>query len=224
MYLAVQSVNWNCTYKNISLLLWFSPRRLHGKNDGRRQARLDAKPRGGKARTRTSKRMIYYYFGDKMGLYTQALEAAYHKVREGEASLDLDHLPPLEALEKLVSFTFDHHRRNPDFIRMVMIENIHQAEALIASDKIRDLNIAAIEKLREICVRGEKEGVFRSGLDPVALHWQISAASFFNVSNQPTFTALFGGTLFGEAGQQYLRSQTVKAIVAIARSQATFEP
>ncbi|WP_339771008.1 TetR/AcrR family transcriptional regulator [uncultured Pseudosulfitobacter sp.] len=176
------------------------------------------------ARTRTSKRMIYYYFGDKMGLYTQALEAAYHKVREGEASLDLDHLPPLEALEKLVSFTFDHHRRNPDFIRMVMIENIHQAEALIASDKIRDLNIAAIEKLREICVRGEKEGVFRSGLDPVALHWQISAASFFNVSNQPTFTALFGGTLFGEAGQQYLRSQTVKAIVAIARSQATFEP
>lgn len=172
------------------------------------------------ARTRTSKRMIYYYFGDKIGLYTQALEAAYQKVREGEASLDLGHLPPLEALATLVAFTFDHHRSNPDFIRMVMIENIHQAEALIASDKIRDLNIAAIDKLREICERGEQEGVFRSGLDPVALHWQISAASFFNVSNQPTFAALFGDAVFTSAGQDHLRSQTVEAIVAIARKKA----
>ena len=70
------------------------------------------------SRTRTSKRMIYYYFKDKLGLYTQALEAAYLKVREGEASLDLDHLPPQEALARLVAFTFDHHRKNPDFIRM----------------------------------------------------------------------------------------------------------
>ncbi|SMD01537.1 TetR/AcrR family transcriptional regulator [Primorskyibacter flagellatus] len=169
------------------------------------------------ARTRTSKRMIYYYFGDKMGLYTQALEAAYHKVREGEALLDLGHLPPLDALTKLVAFTFDHHRSNPDFIRMVMIENIHQAKALSASEKIRDLNIAAIEKLREICDRGEQEGIFRRGLDPVALHWQISAASFFNVSNRPTFAVLFGDEMFSDAGQAHLRSQTVEAILAIAK-------
>ena len=32
------------------------------------------------SRTRTSKRMIYYNFGDKLGLYTRALEAAYLKV------------------------------------------------------------------------------------------------------------------------------------------------
>lgn len=169
------------------------------------------------ARTRTSKRMIYYYFGDKMGLYTQALEAAYLKVREGEASLDLGHLPPIDALSKLVSFTFDHHRKNPDFIRMVMIENIHNAEALAISEKIRELNVGAIEKLRDICSRGEAEGVFQKDLDPVALHWQISAASFFNVSNRPTFSALFDANLFNEAGQSRLRNQTVAAILAIAR-------
>lgn len=170
------------------------------------------------ARTQTSKRMIYYYFGDKKGLYTHALEAAYLKVREGEAALDLAHLPPLEALSRLVAFTFDHHRENPDFIRMVMIENIHQAEALSASVKIRDLNIAAIDKLREICERGEKEGVFRHGLDPVALHWQISAASFFNVSNRPTFSTLFGDDVFTDDGQSRLRKQTVEAILAIAQT------
>ncbi|OAN75649.1 TetR family transcriptional regulator [Sulfitobacter sp. EhC04] len=172
------------------------------------------------ARTQTSKRMIYYYFGDKKGLYMRALEAAYLKVREGEAALDLGDLPPLEALSTLVAFTFDHHRENPDFIRMVMIENIHQAEALSASEKIRKLNVAAIDKLREICERGEKEGVFRHGLDPIALHWQISAASFFNVSNRPTFSALFGADVFTEDGQSHLRKQTVEAILAIAQPEA----
>jgi len=168
------------------------------------------------ARTRTSKRMIYYYFGDKLGLYTRALEAAYQEVREGEGSLELAHLPPKEALARLVAFTFDHHRDHPDFIRMVMIENIHNAENLMLSDVIRDQNVAVIDKLRDICQRGEAEGVFRAGIDPVALHWHISAASFFNVSNRPTFSAIFGAALFDEASQAALKESVVQAILALA--------
>ena len=60
-------------------------------------------------KTRSSKRMIYYYFGDKEGLYRRVLEEAYRKVREGEQNLDLDHLPPVAALRRLVEFTFDYH-------------------------------------------------------------------------------------------------------------------
>ncbi|WP_108661235.1 TetR/AcrR family transcriptional regulator [Acuticoccus kandeliae] len=169
------------------------------------------------ARTRTSKRMIYYYFGDKRGLYTRALEAAYLKVREGESALDLGQLPPEEALARLVAFTFDHHRSHPEFIRMVMIENIHNAENLARSDVVRGLNIAAIEKLRDICARGEATGVFRPGLDPLVLHWQISAFSFFNVSNRPTFSALFGGGLFEEGNQDALRRHVVESVLATVR-------
>ncbi|MCE2933902.1 MAG: TetR/AcrR family transcriptional regulator, partial [Hyphomicrobiales bacterium] len=33
------------------------------------------------ARTATSKRMIYYYFGDKRGLYVAVLEEAYSGIR-----------------------------------------------------------------------------------------------------------------------------------------------
>ena len=33
------------------------------------------------ARTKTSKRMIYYYFGGKEGLYIAVLEAAYRSIR-----------------------------------------------------------------------------------------------------------------------------------------------
>ena len=41
-------------------------------------------------RTRTSKRMIYYYFESKEGLYRAVLEDSYRRIRTIEASLDLE--------------------------------------------------------------------------------------------------------------------------------------
>jgi AcrR family transcriptional regulator len=46
---------------------------------------------------RTSKRMIYYYFGSKEGLYIRVLEEAYRLIRSAEADLHLDDLEPEEA-------------------------------------------------------------------------------------------------------------------------------
>lgn len=169
------------------------------------------------AQTRTSKRMIYYYFGDKERLYVKVLEAAYAKVRKGEVALDLADLPPSEALMRLVSFTFDHHRAHPDFIRLVMVENVHQAGHLRQSEVTKNLNTTAIAQLAEILRRGEETGEFRAGLDPVALHWKISALSFFNVSNRPTFSALFGDTLYDEAGQQRLRDDIASMVLVSVR-------
>ena len=113
------------------------------------------------AKTHTSKRMIYYYFGDKEGLYGRVLEEAYRQVRAGEQELELDHLPPVEALKRLAEFTFDHHSRHPDFIRIVMIENIHHGAYLEQSELIRLLNAGAIQKLEAICRRGRADGLFR---------------------------------------------------------------
>ncbi|BCH27275.1 TetR family transcriptional regulator [Mesorhizobium sp. L-8-10] len=149
------------------------------------------------ARTKSSKRMIYYYFGDKEGLYLQALENAYRTVREGEDELDTEGLPPRDALRRLVEFTFDHHHAHEDFIRMVMIENIHHGQYIDRSDVIRGLNVTAIDHIASIYRRGVEEGVFRAGLDPVELHWQVSALCFFNVSNRATFSRIFGRD-FGE--------------------------
>jgi AcrR family transcriptional regulator len=165
------------------------------------------------AKTATSKRMIYYYFADKEGLYRQVLEDAYREVRAGEEALELDHLEPAEALRRLVEFTFDHHARNPEFIRLVMIENIHNAEFLERSPEIRELNRPAIERLERICLRGLAGGVFRRGIEPLELHWHISALSFFNVSNRATFSGIFGNSLARPAGQKTLRAHAVDMVL-----------
>ena len=165
------------------------------------------------AKTRASKRMIYYYFGDKEGLYLAVLENAYRKVREGEAKLDIDGLSPLDALRRLVEFTFDHHHKHEDFIRMVMIENIHHAEYLEKSQVIRQLNVTAIGTIETLYERGVKEGLFRRGLDPLELHWQISALCFFNVSNRATFSRLFGRDLSSARAQASLKRNAVDMVL-----------
>jgi AcrR family transcriptional regulator len=164
-------------------------------------------------KTGSSKRMIYYYFGDKEGLYLAVLEDAYRRVRATEAGLDLEHLPPVEALRKLVEFTFDHHHSHEAFIRLVMIENIHHGDYLARSRTIQDLNVSAIGELERIYQRGLQDGVFRKGLTAIELHWQISALCFFNVSNRATFSRIFRVDLTSKKAVARLRAQVVEMIL-----------
>jgi AcrR family transcriptional regulator len=140
---------------------------------------------------RTSKRMIYYYFGSKEGLYVAVLEEAYRRMRAIESQLQLDDLSPEDALRKLVGFTVDYQLAHPEFIRLVMTENIHRGEYLRQSKEIQQLNVPAIQGLRSVYERGVAAGIFRSGVDPVDLHMSISALSVFNIANRHTFSLIF---------------------------------
>ena len=143
------------------------------------------------AATKTSKRMIYYYFGSKEGLYIAVLEDAYRRVREIEAQLNLEDLPPEDALRRLVGFTFDHHLSNEAYIRLVISENIERGQYLAQSRIIQKLNVPAIDSIHKLYQRGVEQGIFRAGLDPVDIHASISALTFFNVSNKHTFGLIF---------------------------------
>jgi len=167
--------------------------------------------------TKTSKRMIYYYFGSKEGLYLAVLEEAYRRVRDVEAELHLQDLSPEEALRRLVAFTFDHHLHHESYIRLVMSENIHRGEYLAQSPRIQALNVPAIDAIRRLYERGVKAGAFRKGLDPVDLHASISALSFFNVSNRHTFGLIFKLDMRSPAYIAQRRENVVEMIVRFVR-------
>jgi len=165
------------------------------------------------AATRTSKRMIYYYFGSKDGLYLSVLEEAYTRMRAIEADLHLDDLAPVAALRKLVEFTYDHHRDNEDFIRLVMNENIQRGDYLRQSKNIQALNSNAIASVGAVYGRGVVQGVFRPGLDPVDIHSAISAFTFFNVSNRHTFGVIFKDRVSLGKAQTLQREHVVELIL-----------
>lgn len=167
--------------------------------------------------TRTSKRMIYYYFGSKEKLYLAVLEESYRKMRRIESELHLEDLDPEEALKKLVGFTFDHHFSNPDYIRLVMTENIQRGEYLAQSEVIRELNTSVIKTIRQLYERGVKVGVFRAGLDPIDIHASISALSFFNVSNQYTFDWIFKNQKSIEVNNEARRNSIIDMVLRFVK-------
>jgi len=142
-------------------------------------------------RTRTTKRMLYYYFGSKEGLYAAVLEKAYGEIRAIENKLKLDTLEPETAIRRLVEFTFEYEDTHPDFVRLISIENIHNAEHIAHSPTIQDVNARVIESLEGILTRGRKLGRFRARADAVDIHFMISALCFYRVSNRHTFGTLF---------------------------------
>jgi AcrR family transcriptional regulator len=143
------------------------------------------------AQMRTTKRMIYYYFGSKEDLYVAVLERAYAAIRQAEQEIDVDHLDPIAAIRRLAELTFDHHEANPSFLRLVSIENVHRAEHLRRSSQIAGLNVPAIDLIARILERGYASGAFVRRVDAIDLHMMISAFCVFRISNQHTFGVIF---------------------------------
>jgi len=170
------------------------------------------------ARTRTTKRMIYYYFGGKEQLYVAVLEHAYAQVRAAEQELDVEHLDPVSAVRRLAGLTYDHHTAHPDFIKLVSIENIHQAEHLAKSEVLTNLKNPAIDVIGRILQRGREDGVFRDGVDAVDVHMVISAYCVFQVANQHTFGALFGRDLLDPGLREHYRTMIGDLVVSYLTS------
>lgn len=165
------------------------------------------------ARTQTTKRMIYYYFGSKEQLFEAVLEQAYSEIRAAEQDVRLDHLDPLAAIRRLAEITFDHHDAHPDFVSLVRIENVHQAEHIRRSAAIVSVNSPAIELITKILSQGEAEGVFRRHTDPVDVHMMISSFCVFRLAHRHTFGALFGRDLMDRALRDRYRAMVGDMVV-----------
>ena len=163
---------------------------------------------------RATKRKIYYYFEGKDELYRAVLERAYRKVRESESGVDITAGTATDALRRLIEHDVHYHSAHPELVRLVMNENIHRAEHLKQIKQLPEANQRVIVMLRAIIARGEADGSFRPGIDAIDLHMNISALSFYNVSNQFTFSHNFGVDMVSEAAIERRAEQVADIILA----------
>lgn len=150
-------------------------------------ARIDAVAK----RTKTTRAMIYYYFGSREGLYAAALEDVYRGIREAERTLDLAHLSPPDAIRHLVSFTLDYYHAHPSFVALVVAENQSGGRHIRDVHSMRRLNASIIDTIDEVLIRGRREGTFREGFDAIDLHMNIAALGWFQIANRHTFGYVF---------------------------------
>jgi len=143
------------------------------------------------ARAGANKRMLYYYFRDKDNLFLAALEGRYAHIRAAERSLDLEHLEPRRALKRLVEFTWDYFLEHPEFMTLLNSENLHKGRHVRRSRSVPEMHTPLVETLRGVLRRGEREGVFRKGIDPVQLYISIAGEGYFYLSNRYTLSQIF---------------------------------
>jgi AcrR family transcriptional regulator len=143
------------------------------------------------ARTRTSKRMIYYHFSGKEGLYRAVLERVYSEIRLVESQLDLDSLPPAEAMTRIVELTFDYDESHPEFITLVNVENVNRGKSITKLPGVHKRYSNILQIMARVLERGVASGVFRSDVTPIDVRLVMAALCYFRVSNRYTFGALF---------------------------------
>ncbi len=143
------------------------------------------------ARSKANKRMIYHYFGSKEQLFTAVLEDAYLGIRSAEQTLNLEELPPNEAIAKLVRFTWNYYLAHPEFLTLVNSENLHRAKHLKTSEAIRQTSGRLVAMVRDILDRGVAAGIFRGGIDPVQLNITIAAIGYYYLTNRFTGSIVY---------------------------------
>jgi AcrR family transcriptional regulator len=147
------------------------------------------------ARAQANKRMIYAYYGSKENLWLTVLEKVYTAKNDEERALDVEALPPREAMAKLVSFNLRYTAAHPEFVALLNEENVNRAIYLGRSEVVRALYAPLLEMVRGVLMRGEAAGVFRKGVDPMQLYISLVGVGHFWVANRHTLSTIFNAGL-----------------------------
>ena len=167
-----------------------------------------------------NKRLLYHYFGNKEDLYRAVLLDAYQEIRRGERALSLDQFGPVDAMDRLVRFTFRHFLANPWFPRLLGTENIENARFLKTLPDIQALHSPLVGQIKTIVDRGADAGIFRRDVDPVQLYISIAALGFFYVSNMATLSVIFARDLAAIDMVQEREAQAVQMVVDYLKTRA----
>ena len=169
-------------------------------------------------RAGANKRLLYHYFGNKEDLYRAVLLDAYQEIRRGERALSLDQYDPVQAMDRLVRFTFRHFLANPWFPRLLGTENIEKARFLKTLPDIKALHSPLVGQIAAILDRGAQSGIFRRDVDPVQLYISVAALGFFYVSNTATLSVIFERDLTSVAMVQEREAHAVQMVLDYLRT------
>ena len=157
-------------------------------------------------------RLIYHYFDNKERLYAAALGEIYTDIRKREAELNMDALPPAQALKRLTETTFDFFENNTAFLSITRSENLLGGRFISQMPEIQKMSAPFLKKISDVLERGRSEGVFRGGVDALQLYVSIVALSAHHINASHTLSATFGRDISSAEWRQERRAHVVRMI------------
>ena len=168
-------------------------------------------------RAKCNIRMLYHYFGSKQDLYLACLDRVYTHIRAEEQKLNLRQLEPLDAIRRLVQFTFDHMRDNPDFVRIAGVENTQGGRFIKKLPLVASAANDLIETIEEILHRGVREKSLRAGIDAFQLYISILSLSYLHLSNRHTLSVTYDRDTLDPSWLAARRSHVCDLILAYVK-------
>lgn len=140
-------------------------------------------------RAGVNKRMIYAHFGNKEQLYITVLTMVYNRMAQADEHLLESHLSPADTVRRIIDMYFHFLTDNPTFVRMLMWENLNQAQYMKASGAALSKG-RSLKMLSDTLTSGIQTGIFRRDLDVENAVLSINMFCFSYFSNIHTMSHL----------------------------------
>jgi AcrR family transcriptional regulator len=143
------------------------------------------------AEARANKRMVYHYFGSKEAIYHEVLREVYGRLMNIELALVDPEAPMEQALEALVRAYFAFLAANPEFVQLLLWENLSRGRHLgSAGDALSKAPILGV--LHQALQRGVREERIAAGFDTKHLLINLIGLCLIYFSNRYTLSRSVG--------------------------------
>lgn len=173
-----------------------------------------------------TKQLVYHYFFSKEQLLACVLDASAEAVLAAVLAMDVDHLPPAQALRKFLCHALDQYRDDPT-LGTLALEGLNFHERQAAPAKFPDLVPALNAQAERILQRGIAQGVFRAGIDARMFFAAASLLTTGGYTNRYTLSAVAGfdtGSPEGAAAWRQYSVDFVMAAILVEQAPALGRP
>ena len=141
-----------------------------------------------------NKRMVYHYFGNKDGIYREAVNHVFASLREMEAEIIESYTAqsdPVSGMRNLLAVNFAFLDSHPEFVRILQWENLGEGRHL-AEEEGGMSKSPVLGYLERLLKEGAATGIFRDGLDPRLVFTSMIGLCLIYFSNRYTLSRSVG--------------------------------
>ncbi|MDU0479399.1 TetR family transcriptional regulator [Staphylococcus chromogenes] len=164
-----------------------------------------------------SKRMIHYHFGDKKGLYQEALKLAIKQLRPEPQDMELESTVPVEGVRKVVEVIFQQIMTHPHAVRLLVLENLFSHGGLTENSPLADQS-AVLLQMDKLLMMGQDAGAFRPGISAIDVYSIITSLCFHRTVYHATFSNLYNIDLLDDVNLEGNRRLVVDTVLAFLTS------
>ncbi len=165
-----------------------------------------------------TKQLVYHYFTSKEALFASVLDESAQDVLADLLALELDHLPPVEALRLLLRHGFDQYRLDPTLgsLAQESLRFHEHRENSTQRNRFVDLAPALVAQMERILLRGVASGDFRPGIDPRMFYAASALLTTGGFTNHYTVSAVAGFDTTSREGSVAWREYSIDFVLSTA--------